>query len=907
MTVLYGLDKPHISPFSQTLTLNNPSVVSVGKQDTLVVDEQSSRLLWLDKKNRVKKILFTSSLQNSFDTITRISIVGDKIYILGYNTFKQSPYIEKEHIEQYSLSGRHVRTIHEDATVADNKRRSPIYTDIEVHNGSVFLSRLSENRRQVIVSDVEGKVSAIVAAATSPSGILKAQFDVHNQRLSFVDKFGTIFIKQAGDNNLLDGSFEEYFKGDDSGLHNAFRALKKAQLLSEKPTVEEMYIEPLYDEMGTMVALCLTINEVSGIHRFDLRSDQLQSYVDLPVALPLLLANAFFFFCLLWLVILVLAFCVRLLLRHHEAHVRTLVFLLGAVACTTAYYSFHSYSILKNNYVARVDSLNQQITYALQWNYPETLQELQKIGLEDFLSERDNTNQLDQMSARMSALARTLGEDSGFYAILISCSADKKDFYQLFDSSKPSSVGHRITDEYRDEILADEGKPAHISTDNTAVYLLQYSAIHDAKGNLIAILETGCDAQAVSAASRNFSLKLFCDLLALFICAYVLGTLLSLFWRNFSEYRNQRFEHPARARVSLTGVFSFVIAFVGYLDIIMIILVMKQLCEGMDAEEATPIMAMPILSEAAGMVLCYLAMPIVRRYVNDRPLGLVASVFAILSPLFVFFAIRQSDVTMVCAGKFMTGLFVNGVLTFLASSLPFRLTDEKQQIKAIDSYHLCATGGTLLGILFSGYLVQYINFEAMYLLAAAMSLPLLVLAWFALPSRFEAIKERSTVPLLKLLKALLSPKIVIYAVCLVVPATVIFSYTTYIFPLIANDKGLTALMISNIVVFSRAFRFVAGKQVNRASGRIAPAVMLFGCMLTYAVGFGCFVLNAGILWATGIVFVVMLADYTIDKNLGLYVTSLSRKLGIPRLDLYQLDAMVQSFAHFSRPWILWMR
>lgn len=798
-----GIGKFHANPFAFSLTTKSPAILARHSSDllTVIADRLGTVMLIMDNNGKLQHTVKVNNADHPHDRVSLIHIEQDSIYA-NVVTMKYQ-HIVREQIRLYDKRGKYVRTVSDNAYEDDR---------IFDHRNQMFVRcadrlsviRIEDNVLKTILIDGESAVVADSVCLSEP----------------------VIEVRQGKGSALcvsgLFGKMYEYFPG--SGCTESVH-------LSDSD-----YNEIILSDVPIAISI--------------------------PYSIPYAVANILFWLSLLYVVVAGLFFAFR---AFHNRYNKTIGIIVAAVLLimgVVAFYTYHIFRQTKSELTQMMVYQTDLLAYVTEHNYLNLVKSLSSENIDSCLVKPEI---MEQLSDLHTILAKSSQYDGNEYYVGIIYNCD--------------SVARQLVDNMN---LLSTGQPAHISqiewnapsTDGadilTNIYGKIYCTAHnvtDKAGKIVAKIISIFPDHLLRSAQKEKALELILSLLSILIGIYTLFTFILAIRHSISEYvRRSRASLPYAKEHLFPTFYAFIVWF-REVDRAIMVFIIPYFTAGGSIGDLASVTAIVLMAYSIGGIVMVPFTKVAYTRFGTRPVGIAASIVNLLSYVLMVVALKSSEVNLFYLAKFLSGAAAGNVLTVVANGLGASVKDQSVRAKLFNDKQTVGNTINVLAILLGGYLIQYLSPVFLYYIAIFMSALLIGITAITLNGLSGGnIRNEDKTPTWRDMVASFKFFILKDGISIVwfvlLPASLMFAFLDYIYPLHASECGISPLMLSNIMVIGLALNLLLRKPLNKYYLAVGTKRALIFQFTIISAVLLMLLVSPNIIWMT----VICLAIYVFKMN-----------------------------------------
>lgn len=393
-----------------------------------------------------------------------------------------------------------------------------------------------------------------------------------------------------------------------------------------------------------------------------------------------------------------------------------------------------------------------------------------------------------------------------------------------------------------EKTVYDTGKTFKLedATDAEGSFLCVYSPVTDNRGDVVGVIEVGTD---ITIFNQNINKRL--GYFALSIVA--LAAVIILLILEFIEYWEVRKEYSYKEAkkggvlppLKLYRIAVFMVFFVTNITTPFLSIYAVNLSDTYSSLTGFPaeiLAAAPISAEVLfGAVFSMIGGNIIEKF-GSRKAGLIGSIM-----FTVGLAIRflYPDLLVLTVGNSIQGAGWGIVLLVINSRIAAEENEYKQE-QGFTDYNVALQNGINSGIVLGGFLLSFANYTSMLVIATALSLIVLIFSYFYLYDSSNSSKalEEKELGSISYLKFILSPRVLVYFLCIVVPVIAASYYLNFLYPILGDRLGMSESIIGYSYLINGVVIICFGNIiVNFMSRFFGKKILLVIASLIYLVTF----------------------------------------------------------------------
>ncbi len=347
-----------------------------------------------------------------------------------------------------------------------------------------------------------------------------------------------------------------------------------------------------------------------------------------------------------------------------------------------------------------------------------------------------------------------------------------------------------------EEILATKVGTKYQSNNSEGEYLFTYDPILDSNGDAVGLIEVGKDMQSHREEIRHMIVDAFVNVLATTVVLILVIIEIIYFVKGCNEYRDEECE-PGKENAKMlpaeiTRMVSFLVFFLTNLATAFLPIYAMNISESVSGLPPEVMAAIPISAEViTGAVFSVLGVSLVDKLGEKRAVFFSSILFTLGFVLRVF-----PSIWMLILGNAVLGIGW-GVILLCATTRIADLPDEKKD-DGFSQYNVAALNGVNCGVVFGGFLIKWVNYQAVFIISAVLSLAMLFITgrYFTRTQQEKTEeKEEKKSGLFRTLAFFMNPQVITLMMMIVAPIMICYYFLNYLYPIMGTDYGLTETYI----------------------------------------------------------------------------------------------------------------
>lgn len=382
------------------------------------------------------------------------------------------------------------------------------------------------------------------------------------------------------------------------------------------------------------------------------------------------------------------------------------------------------------------------------------------------------------------------------------------------------------------------------ASDSEGSYMLVYAPLTDDNGDVIGVIEVGTDMTVFSDQNRQFLINLFVNIFVVAVVAILLVLEAVVFMNARKKYiqkkRSDIHTSYVPIPVDMYRFVVFIVFFVTNLTTPFLSIYGVQLAEEMDqlfgiSPEIWA--AVPISAEVLFGALFSVFGNVIIRGLGKRKAGILGAVMLTVGLCIRFI---MPNLWLLTLGNAIQGAGWGIVLLIINVEIAERDSEEEREL-GYTGYNVALQNGINSGIVAGGFLMVFMDYQGVMIAAAILSVIVLAFCICYLSARKKA-QEQEEVEEKKisLLKFIFSRNVFAYYICIVIPIIAASYYLNYLYPIIAENAGMSETYIGYSYLLNGLVVICLGNLiVNFMSKHFNRKVLMLIASIIYTI---CFVM-----------------------------------------------------------------
>ncbi len=825
-----------VTPFTSNYELLSPSYVVKYGDKFAVVDNGGTRIVLLDSNLKVQRIL---SSGDYFSKLDYVAMNSNGIYIADIENASNSNRVKHEAIQHFDYEGNHIGTVFS-VDYKEGKENMPAQKG--------FICRLSEyqdkiyavysNRSYVSVYriDAEGEKENFVLlkqiSKDKVPPVWNISYSASSNRMWLVGKDSRIYRE----NDTADG-FDLYdngilYTGDsiygdihvcgdhvyaaDLGLSRVIDVISGRDIITPDDglAVYRVYGDEnsisVTDQVG--IALADTANGVTFY----------ETVLDFSPDFMLKCNLVFWSYIYIALIVVVIAFLILFATfkGSRSNYKKVGVFVALTVIVSSALISS---TILNDTFSRLSDS-----SYSELMRTAEIVSKTSSLnGIGDALNELEGieaygTDKYNFIKERLDIYCDAAYDNGGnmYYTLmkfddeLIWGIMDYEDTTGAVYPYLPFSEGSY----YTDVALTGNMHLEEMSVDAYGAWSYVCAPIYDSSGNISGLVEFGVNMMSESMANEQLITNIIMRtavIVLIIILALVEGTSLIEGVSGFRKEKDPNTPYFLRPMIFMTFLASNLsAAFIPQLS--MKIYEENGLALFDNSLAAALPMSLQLFATAISALMCG---KLLEKF-NMRTIMLLSGVIQAIGYGLITLAVPPSDYIIFSLGHFISGLGI-GLIIVSLNALPDQIEDAEKR----NSYYASLNAGVIAGVVFGcsvgTYIAEWVGYSNTFIVSILIVAVVMYLSFISIGKGKHAVPKQSEPEFagennksMATWRFLLRRDVFFFILCIMMPMLIMLYFKDYLFPLYANESGITDTNIGNILLFAGAVSIVFGTTIS---------------------------------------------------------------------------------------------
>ncbi len=742
LIVIMQAGRPHFFPKRSSISLNSGNSIDHVETDKGTVVISRRKLVFATPEGELIRIRNASD--DGTDSEPRIlDTDGETVYAVVLDVFPDIDYKSAEKIVRYNFEGKRLGEIYCEEYNREDRGNINSIKDISTDGDKVYLTCIEKgivSLLRVSASLDENQVPETLVTFTPPEHIRSADYIADEDVLELYNVYNETYRYDIQSGTL---SFHPEISGKKPEARKADLRLSVSR---RQEIIDILYYASLVVLLGAAVLFIVHLG----------RSGLLMSY------------RIFLVFGLIFIY-------------------------------ATGFYTEKEVGDYEDNFREIVEYTSNSMTVGVDFFLKDFLENNTYSGPEDLKNEEVRTL-IDRVSYYVDDVCSAVGSNISMYAQVYLLGADGKAFL-ISDSFDEFTVGTEYGDvtgialppggydrpEFYQTVKAEEAD---------GVYLSSRNKLLDADGKLIGFLELGSEYGKLRSRLVRRTIENALEMLAFVFFLYILFDVIHKYRDEIHKFRILRKTDPFEARISLSNTYDFIVSFLVYIDTLIMVKAVAEMA-GTGVMDIAIAFAIPLTAYRIGSSLGSAITSIVIGAFGEKKMGIISSVITVLTFIGMAFSVSMKNVYVFAALKFVEGIFLESILFSIAEGIPYEIEEENSRNKKILESQSASSAASMIALMTAGIISEYLSYTALYAFCGIMTAVLIPMSVWILNNDDG---EDEGINTLKVWRFFFRPRTFSYIIMVILMVSMMYGYTDYIFPLIAENSGMSGIMLSSIGV-----------------------------------------------------------------------------------------------------------
>lgn len=851
--ILTGTNSIHnISPIN--VSLNTPGAVASTGSGFIMSEDNNTALLFVDNHFQAYKKIPLNNASNNADLIIGVRPLGDRVFVLGAVRNTKGVYFKGATVAEYTPDGRFVQV-----------RYSEDYDEEDYLVSSLLLDiTLTAEGRVILLTSRPDCVEQIDITESTPRTVCRVPASAQMWYGLFLDSNDMILSEDriTFHRYNTDGYVETLSSDDVQAVHSTYYGRDEIAADSE---LDILLFYPEYqcllrDDNGNPAYLLYTDENV--MYLYDIEEDVHISGINkLKKTFALAISDVLYYLSIAYIAVMAAMLIIRFLKKENKVKsMLKLLAVLAVFAGIAGFYTHQSSQVLMACYEDRLISQSKQAGTLVCTHYRDMVDEICQAGILDWYDIPGNPERLRAMENELTLLARANGYDFSTYiglAILWDGFC-----YQVVTTDDHLGVGEILTTaEMAESLFADgEDYPIRPYVNYGQTYSSCYCRIAGVDGGITAFMFVGYNTDHLISMQIESGMRMLLDLLVAATICYICIKALSDLRTSWQDYRAGRALGKKDLRVPLFGgVAAFLVTLICQFDSVVLVYAVRELCATLSDLEAARMTALPLSLYSLGIMLGSALPAMLAGRVRERLTAAAFCFSGVLAMLLAVFSLSAGNIYLFTAAKLIEGMTIGGAAYSVIYASPFGCKDPDTQRHLINATQTASVSAGAIGVFVGGYISEFLSQSMIFFVKGILCVVLGVICIMMFRDS-AAEKPAARKRLLDFRNSgwsfYIKPQTVMLYLCCIFPSILFGRYRNYLYPIYSQNAGINAVMLSNIMLLSKAAAFFASDTMNVITKRYAPQKIMIVSYIVCSVCLVCFMISPSMIWAVITLFVI---------------------------------------------------
>ena len=842
----------------------------------IVVDNYGSRISFLnDKKEVIKNTYFDDS--TPITNVKGIIKYGKDYYVYGVKKEKNSIIIANDRVVKYSSNFQKYEIIFDEKR--EFKSWNNQITDVVINDGKLYVSmcyyqKENSNSKTCIYSiDLKTKEKELI-------------YDVNDEyiyNIKYTPKDGNIYLLKYFDSfEIKNNSSYKYIDVLKKYSISEFNVIDKDNIVWHDINGKAVYLndEKLIDGIYTIGDInngnkitCFPY-DYSKLIIYDIATKQINEYNGFKYSLQLIIFIWIKCISVIYILILIIILVVKAILKLYKDRnyeiLKNILFgtiMTFIVVCISFFYINFSYD---NNIKAvknAIDTIGGFLTRSMD------------DGLIDAYLLIPKDGDIDGYKRSYEIFDETFGAwvndeiNNGDYEYVVLYKIKGNSLITLYDSSYTDIIGAilELTEQNKENIKKSEIRVIDYGYGNA---LSKYIPIYDLNDNLSGALEVGYNYDVLLKQTFSLCLELSITILLFLTIFYIFSKEIVAFYYGLKKYHEtNKKKNDSFGMVHSLSFFNFIAS---SLDVVIFVLIIRDMLtiKGIQGDDMMFLITIPTFLIGFGYFISYFIYSFLIKRFSIRKIAVMSSILITICLVFFIFVIKINSFILFCVLTFIISI-LREILYFIIHNIPASFDNERERYDAFHDISMGNISSSVIGTLLGGFIAQKFGNVILYLVAAIVSVPIILLYYFFIPKNYyislnnDDANVNGKNKLKNLTNFFVNPMNFVFILLLVFPVILVDGYKSFIFPLFTAELNWSKTYISNFTVLIKVLVLVVIGFILNSTKKINQRNVIIYCMLIMGIVFIGFYINTSVLWLLAVLFIQEVFAQTIDisKNI----------------------------------------
>lgn len=529
------------------------------------------------------------------------------------------------------------------------------------------------------------------------------------------------------------------------------------------------------------------------------------------------------------------------ILRSESKTVRIITVVIAGVVILTAVFTALAMKDFKQRLVNEMFSRQTMAASVVNQLLPK--EEFQQLnGVEDFRSEA-------YLKVKKVVDDVILDENhipGDIYLVIYSLEEDELILRYALEETQGCWYPYIWSDGTDEQSIYENGEIEYFygEEDSEGSYMLVYAPLTNDAGDVIGVIEVGTDMTVFSEQNQQFLLNLFINIFVVAVVSILLVLEAVVFLNARKSYIRRKGSDIHKSYipipVDMYRIIVFIVFFATNLTTPFLSIYGVQLASEMDQLYGiSPEIwaAVPISAEVLFGALFSVFGNVIIRKLGKRKAGILGGIMFTAGLCIRFI---MPSLWLLTIGNAIQGAGWGIVLLIVNVEYAERESEEEREL-GYTGYNIALQNGINSGIVAGGFLMVFMDYQGVMITAAIISAIVLLFCICYLDAREKKqMQEEVEEKKISLLKFLFSRNVIAYYICIVIPVIAASYYLNYLYPIIAEDAGMSETYIGYSYLLNGLVVICLGNLiVNFMSKHFNRKVLMLIASIIYTI---CFVM-----------------------------------------------------------------
>lgn len=393
-------------------------------------------------------------------------------------------------------------------------------------------------------------------------------------------------------------------------------------------------------------------------------------------------------------------------------------------------------------------------------------------------------------------------------------------------------------DSYAEKEILESGESDYYTTSTSdGFFVFDLTPIVDGDGKSVGLVEVGKDMNTLKEENAQLIRELYLSVIALAVVLLMIGFELLVFVEGRREYRIRKEKDPhAPVSVDMLRLIVFIVFFIINIPTGFMAIYATQLA-GTSVVSNIPtsiLAAIPISAEVLTGALFSVWGGFFIRKMGQRKAGIFGGILFTVGLGLRFLP----NFWLLTLGSAVQGCGWGIILLIINVMIAERNTEGVRQ-RGFTGYNIACQNGVNAGVVFGGFLLNWLSYRQVFFAAAVLSVIVLVFVHAYFSNVFSAQKEKEEASRISFWKFFFSPRVFFYFIGILLPIVAGGYYLNYLYPVIGESLGMAESHIGYsyllnslcIMLFGSILTNLLSRRLGRKPSMILASVIYAGTFL----------------------------------------------------------------------------